>query len=294
MIIVFGAIYTDMVMRMEKFPDPGETVLTKQSYHYVPGGKGANQALAASRAGQKVLLAGAIGDDQHGVLALTLLQSAGVDLSAVKLSLAPTGCSSIFVNNHGENMICSATGANQDARADQITDKMLEDADALVLQCEAPIEECAKLASRAKIHGLKVILNVAPAINVPDYYLKNIDYLIMNEVEAEFVRAGRNLTSLNSPGSIFSQQKQLVMIVTQGKNGGVQTLNGIISHFSAPKVHAVDTTAAGDTFIGYLAAGITSKESDIETAIEIASKAASICCTRHGSQPSIPFSFELS
>ena len=293
MIIVFGAIYTDMVMRMEKFPDPGETVVTKQSYHYVPGGKGANQALAASRAGKKVLLAGTIGDDQHGALALTLLQSADVDLSAVNMSSAPTGCSSIFVNSHGENMICSATGANKDIRADQVTDKMLRDADALVLQCEAPVKECAKLASRAKAYGLKVILNVAPAINVPDYYLKNIDYLVMNEVEAEFVGAARNLTNLNSLASIWSQQKQLVMIVTQGKDGGALALNGAVSHFSAPKVDAIDSTAAGDTFIGYLAAGIISKEFDIETAIEIASKAASICCTRHGSQPSIPFYSEF-
>ena len=292
MIIVFGAIYADMVMRVDKFPDPGETVLTK-TYSYVPGGKGANQALAASRAGQMVLLAGAIGNDAQGALALTLLQSAGIDLSAVKESSMPTGCSSIFVNKHAENMICSASGANMEVRENQITDQMLKEAEAIVLQCEAPIDECAKLASRAKQAGVTVILNLAPATYVPDYYLNNVDYLIMNEVEAEFMCNDLNLTDTISMATTISQQKQLIVILTQGEKGCALALNGNISHFPAPKVNAVDTTAAGDTFIGYVAAGIASSDFSIESAIQTASKAASICCTREGSQPSIPFSMEL-
>ena len=292
MIIVFGAIYADMVMRVDKFPDPGETVLTK-TYSYVPGGKGANQALAASRAGQMVLLAGAIGNDAQGVLALTLLQSAGIDLSAVKESSMPTGCSSIFVNKHAENMICSASGANMEVRENQITDQMLKESEAIVLQCEAPIAECAKLASRAKQAGVTVILNLAPAIHVPDYYLNNVDYLIMNEVEAKFMCKDLNLTDTISMAITISQQKQLIVILTRGDRGCALALNGNISHFPAPKVNAVDTTAAGDTFIGYVAAGIASSDFSIESAIQTASKAASICCTREGSQPSIPFSMEL-
>jgi ribokinase len=292
MIIVFGAIYADMVMRVDKFPYPGETVLTK-TYSYVPGGKGANQALAASRAGQMVLLAGAIGNDAQGALALTLLQSAGIDLSAVKESSMPTGCSSIFVNKHAENMICSASGANMEVRENQITDQMLKEAEAIVLQCEAPIDECAKLASRAKQAGVTVILNLAPATYVPDYYLNNVDYLIMNEVEAEFMCNDLNLTDTISMATTISQQKQLIVILTQGEKGCALALNGNISHFPAPKINAVDTTAAGDTFIGYVAAGIASSDFSIESAIQTASKAASICCTREGSQPSIPFSMEL-
>ena len=292
MIIVFGAIYADMVMRVDNFPDPGETVLTK-TYSYVPGGKGANQALAASRAGQMVLLAGAIGNDAQGVLALTLLQSAGIDLSAVKESSMPTGCSSIFVNKHAENMICSASGANMEIRENQITDQMLKEAEAIVLQCEAPIDECAKLASRAKQAGVTVILNLAPAIYIPDYYLNNVDYLIMNEVEAEFMCNDLNLTDTISMATTISQQKQLIVILTQGEKGCALASNGNISHFPAPKINAVDTTAAGDTFIGYVASGIASSDFSIESAIQTASKAASICCTREGSQPSIPFSMEL-
>ena len=292
MIIVFGAIYADMVMRVDNFPDPGETVLTK-TYSYVPGGKGANQALAASRAGQMVLLAGAIGNDTQGALALTLLQSAGIDLSAVKESSMPTGCSSIFVNKHAENMICSASGANMEVRENQITDQMLKESEAIVLQCEAPINECAKLASRAKQAGVTVILNLAPAIHVPDYYLNNVDYLIMNEVEAKFMCKDLNLTDTISMAITISQQKQLIVILTRGDRGCALALNGNISHFPAPKVNAVDTTAAGDTFIGYVAAGIASSDFSIESAIQTASKAASICCTREGSQPSIPFSMEL-
>ena len=292
MIIVFGAIYADIVMRVDEFPDPGETVLTK-TYSYVPGGKGANQALAASRAGQVVLLAGAVGNDAQGVLALTLLQSAGINLSAVKESSMPTGCSSIFVNKHAENMICSASGANMEVRENQITDQMLKESEAIVLQCEAPIDECAKLASRAKQAGVTVILNLAPAIHVPDYYLNNVDYLIMNEVEAEFMCNHLNLTDTISMATTISQQKQLIVILTQGEKGCALALNGNISHFPAPKINAVDTTAAGDTFIGYVAAGIASSDFSIESAIQTASKAASICCTREGSQPSIPFSMEL-
>ena len=292
MIIVFGAIYADIVMRVDEFPDPGETVLTK-TYSYVPGGKGANQALAASRAGQVVLLAGAVGNDAQGVLALTLLQSAGINLSAVKESSMPTGCSSIFVNKHAENMICSASGANMEVRENQITDQMLKESEAIVLQCEAPIDECAKLASRAKQAGVTVILNLAPAIHVPDYYLNNVDYLIMNEVEAKFMCKDLNLTDTISMAITISQQKQLIVILTRGDRGCALALNGNISHFPAPKVNAVDTTAAGDTFIGYVAAGIASFDFSIESAIQTASKAASICCTREGSQPSIPFSMEL-
>ena len=292
MIIVFGAIYADIVMRVDEFPDPGETVLTK-TYSYVPGGKGANQALAASRAGQVVLLAGAVGNDAQGVLALTLLQSAGINLSAVKESSMPTGCSSIFVNKHAENMICSASGANMEVRENQITDQMLKESEAIVLQCEAPIDECAKLASRAKQAGVTVILNLAPAIHVPDYYLNNVDYLIMNEVEAKFMCKDLNLTDTISMAITISQQKQLIVILTRGDKGCALALNGNISHFPAPKVNAVDTTAAGDTFIGYVAAGIASSDFSIESAIQTASKAASICCTREGSQPSIPFSMEL-
>ena len=292
MIIVFGAIYADIVMRVDEFPDPGETVLTK-TYSYVPGGKGANQALAASRAGQVVLLAGAVGNDAQGVLALTLLQSAGINLSAVKESSMPTGCSSIFVNKHAENMICSASGANMEVRENQITDQMLKESEAIVLQCEAPIDECAKLASRAKQAGVTVILNLAPAIHVPDYYLNNVDYLIMNEVEAKFMCKDLNLTDTISMAITISQQKQLIVILTQGEKGCALALNGNISHFPAPKINAVDTTAAGDTFIGYVAAGIASSDFSIESAIQTASKAASICCTREGSQPSIPFSMEL-
>ena len=151
MIIVFGAIYADMVMRMDKFPDPGETVLTK-SYTYVPGGKGANQALAASRAGQKVLLAGAIGNDAQAALALTLLQSDGIELTGVKESSMPTGCSSIFVNQYGENMICSASGANIDVRESQVTHQMLQNANVLVLQCRRQLRNPQNLRhARSKL-----------------------------------------------------------------------------------------------------------------------------------------------
>ena len=292
MIIVFGAIYADMVMRMDKFPDPGETVLTK-SYTYVPGGKGANQALAASRAGQKVLLAGAIGNDAQAALALTLLQSDGVELTGVKESSMPTGCSSIFVNQYGENMICSASGANIDVRESQVTHQMLQNANVLVLQCEAPIEESAKLASRAKQAGLTVILNLAPAISLPNHVLENIDYLIMNEVEAEFMCKDLNLTDATSMATTISQNKQLTVILTQGEKGCALVSNADIRYFPAFEVTTIDTTAAGDTFIGYIAAGIASQDVRIESVIQTASKASSICCTREGSQPSIPFSEEL-
>ena len=114
-------------------------------------------------------------------------------------------------------MICSASGANMEVRENQITDQMLKEAEAIVLQCEAPIDECAKLASRAKQAGVTVILNLAPATYVPDYYLNNVDYLIMNEVEAEFMCNDLNLTDTISMATTISQQKQLIVILTQGE-----------------------------------------------------------------------------
>jgi ribokinase len=182
-IVVFGSINIDLVTKVAHIPAPGETVLGP-SYSVIPGGKGANQALAARRAGANVALAGATGRDGFADLALALLRSEGVDLSAVAISAVPTGAAFIAVDVHGENAIVVAAGANGETRADQINNFAWKAGDFLLLQRETPDAEGEAAAHYARSRGASVILNLAPAGLISRRYLEAVDILIMNEHEA--------------------------------------------------------------------------------------------------------------
>src|SRR3990167_3735238 len=167
MIVVFGSLNIDMVMRVEKMPRPGDTVLCP-SYQMVAGGKGANQAIAAAKAGSSVKLFGNVGDDEFGRTVLDSLRESKVDLTGVGISKeSSTGCAAVAVDVHGENMITVASGANLNAREEAIPDFLLSNETTLLLQMETPVKENWDLIRRAKKFGAKIILNLAPAYNIP-------------------------------------------------------------------------------------------------------------------------------
>ena len=195
MVVVFGSINVDFVMRLERLPAPGETVLGGD-YFLVQGGKGANQACAAALAGSgEVAMIGCTGRDDWAGFAVERLRDAGVDLSHVTGVEEPTGCASICVDANGENAIAVASGANMALRADRIPESLLGSQTVLVLQMEVPPEENFEAARRAHAAGARVLLNVAPAAPVPGDVLDVVDYLVVNEIEANMVAAELGLST---------------------------------------------------------------------------------------------------
>lgn len=288
MIITFGSINLDITFPLDHMPQPGETVLGK-TFLMNPGGKGANQALSASKAGAETAMVGKVGDDSFAPEALALLKENNVDLTAIRTSQLPTGCASIWVDSSGENSIAVASGANFDVKHEQVPDAWLNSDNWLLLQMETPAEENWKLARRAKKLGCNVILNVAPAAFVPHDILSEIDILIVNEGEAraiaESLEMGEgNITRLPRRfAETFGHECILTMggagSLYYGPNGGWST--------PAMPIAPIDTTAAGDTFVGFMGACL-SQGKPIEEALRLATVAAGKCCLTAGAQASIP------
>ena len=214
-VIVFGSANVDLVMSVSAFPTPGETVLTP-SYHPVPGGKGANQALAVKRAGVPVNFVGAVGKDHFADCALSLLREASVGLEATTVSDRPTGCAVVIVDTAGENSIVVASGANLDVRADQVSDALLQSNRVLVLQQEVSFEENESLARRAQQAGLRIVLNLAPATRIPAGLLANTDYLIVNEIEAAFLAGAQPQVSMTELAEHLADTYNCTTLITLG------------------------------------------------------------------------------
>jgi ribokinase len=285
---VFGSINLDLIFSLPNIPRPGETVLGP-STRIEPGGKGANQAMAASRDGADVVLAGAVGRDALADEALVLLRSAGVNLERVRRVDASTGCAAISVDPAGENAIAVGSGANLLVRASQIEDALLVSAATLVLQMEVPAAETALLIARARAAGAKVVLNLAPAANLPEAALRAVDVLVVNETEAGWLAGhlgcGRTAVALRD------RLGRIAVVLTLGARGADVAGAEAEWHEPAVAIEAVDTTAAGDCFVGVLAHRLDRRES-LRAAVRRAALAASVCCTRRGSQSSIPSAAE--
>lgn len=278
MILVFGSINIDLVIPAGRLPLPGETVLGGD-YALLPGGKGGNQALAARRAGAEVALAGAVGRDAFAAVGLDLLRRGGVDLSLVHETDRPTGCAAIIVDPGGRNQIAVASGANRLAKAASVPDHRLGPDTTLVCQMEVPADETAALIRRARGRGARVILNLAPAMPLDPAVLADIDLLVANEGEAE--------TLSEPPASVAAQLRQ-AMIVTLGEAGS-WACRGDGSRLAVPAlpIAPVDTTGAGDTFVGVLAAGLDGGL-DLAASLRQASAAAGLACLGRGAQPAMP------
>jgi ribokinase len=293
MILVFGSINIDLAFAVDRTPAPGETVLCP-SYLMNPGGKGANQAVAAARAGARVAMAGCVGRDAFAVPALATLRDAGIDLSRVKEADAPTACAAIWVDSGGENAIVVASGANLDVRAAQVPDSMLGPDTLVLLQMEVPFEENWALAARARARGARIALNVAPAAPVPTEVLDALDLLIVNEIEGAAIAAAEGLAA-STPKDLprlLAERHDLTCALTLGAEGVV--LHGPEGGFVVPALplSPVDTTGAGDTFTGVMAAGLDAGLS-MGDAARRASVAAGLTCLKPGAQAAIPHRAEI-
>lgn len=287
MIVCFGSINLDLIFPLPHIPVAGETVLTP-TLSLAPGGKGANQACAAARDGASVIMAGAVGRDAMATDALALLRAAGVDLSRVTATDATTGTAAIFVSPNGENAIGVGSGANLMARADQVEDALLSPASTVLLQMELPAPETATMIRRARARRARVILNLAPAAVLPREVLAMLDLLVVNETEAAFLAS-----ALGCAPAASDLHASLGI-------GVIRTLGAAGSEYAGPdgelrvlarSVSVVDTTAAGDCFTGVLAASLD-RGTPLPAALDRANVAAALCCTRHGSQNSLPLRAE--
>src|SRR6185312_10078338 len=252
MIVVFGSVNLDLIFAVPHIPSPGETVLGPQ-VRIEPGGKGANQAVAAARDGARVVLAGAVGRDALAAGALRLLREADVDLSRVIETDASTGCAAIAVDPGGANAIVVGSGANLLARADQVEDALLSPATTLVLQMEVPADQTAALIRRARARGVRIVLNLAPAAALPDDALRLVDVLVVNETEAAWLAAARGCG-----GDAMALRGALGVDVlrTLGADGVEAATGSGGLRVAGRVVTPVDTTAAGDCFVGVLAAAL--------------------------------------
>jgi ribokinase len=278
MILVFGSINVDIMVPVPHLPAPGETVLGGD-YIIAPGGKGANQALAARRAGSNVLMVGAVGRDVFAETALLLLRRDGVDLSLVTAVDRPTGYAAITVDAAGENTIAGASGANLAVNAEQVADRLLGPEIVLLVQREIPAAENATLMRRARERGTCIVMSLAPAGPITPIQLEDIDILIANEGEAATLGS-------DSPGT--ARRLRQGLIVTRGAAGAVAFLaNGDTVEVPTLDIKPVDTTGAGDTFAGVLAAGLDQKLG-LDHALRRASAAAALACLAIGAQPAMP------
>lgn len=291
-VIVVGSSNTDLVFETPKFPADGETVIGGD-FEVISGGKGANQAVSAARAGANVLFLTKVGDDEFGSNAIAVYKSEGIDTSFIeKQKGVASGTAMIMVNqNSGENAIIVAPGANKhlnqqniDLIIDQITEK-----DIVLCQLEIPLSSVAYLLKQAKNKKALTILNPAPYQEISLELLKNIDIITPNETETYGLTGIELVDQKSIERAAFSllQMVNRAVIITLGDKGVY-----FISHeqkgqfISTSKVKAIDTTAAGDVFNGYLAAAL--KDNDLKTAIELGMKSATLSVTRKGAQPSIP------
>ncbi len=295
-IVVVGSSNTDMIIKVPRIPKPGETVLGGE-FSTAAGGKGANQAVAAARAGGRVTFIARVGEDVFGEQAVKGFKADGIDVEYVlRDRLAPSGVALIYVDALGENSIAVASGANAhlspaDVRA---AEKAIASADILLMQLETPMATVHAAAEIASAHGVTLILNPAPAQPLSDKLLRRISFLTPNEPEAELI------TSIKVAGAQDAQVAADILlnrgvgnvVITLGAAGAYVANKDFSRMIPAFKVNPVDTTAAGDVFNGAFAVAI-SEQMPIETAARFANAAAALSVTKLGAQPSAPYRKEI-
>jgi len=286
-IVVVGSLNMDLIMRMSRAPVGGETV-PGLDFSMLPGGKGANQAVACARMGANVIMVGRVGIDPNGDVLKAGLAADGVDAREVKgLASTHTGVASIWVEDDGQNRIVLAPSV---ARANT----MIDMAGMLIVQLEVPMPAVHAAIDRAFAAHVPVLLNPAPAAPLPESMWAMIDILVLNETEATSY-AGLDVVDPNSAaeaGALLRARGPDRVLVTLGAQGVVVVDGAGARHTPARKVKAVDTTAAGDTFIGALAAALCEGQS-LDDAVALGQAAAALCVTRRGAQTSIPYRRQL-
>ncbi|HSU20710.1 MAG TPA: ribokinase [Variovorax sp.] len=289
-IVVLGSLNMDLVVRVPRAPAAGET-LQGRSIDHVPGGKGGNQAVACARQGARVRLVGCVGDDAHGRALREALERDGIDTASVAVdATAPTGTALVMVEDGGQNRIVVIAGANARVAIDEAAlGRQLEGADFLVAQFETPIAQVARALRAAGRAGCRVLLNPSPAQPVDDAWWTLIDTLVVNEVEAHMLsgHVAESPADAAAAGQALRRRGVARVVVTLGARGAVAVDARGARHHAAPEVEVVDTTAAGDTFLGALAVALA-RDGDLDAAVRLGIRAGALCVGRPGAQPSVP------
>lgn len=289
-ILVIGSSNTDMIAKVPRLPRPGETILGGQ-FSTAAGGKGANQAVAAARAGGKVCFIGCVGNDVFGDRTVSEFTRDGINIAHLRRKRGPSGVALIFVADDGQNSIAVAPGANAqllpaDLKRAQAT---FHQADVLLLQLETPLPTVAAAIKQARQADLPVILNPAPAQSLADELLRGVAILTPNETEAEMLTGVKvaNEAGAKRAAQALHRRGVKTVIITLGARGAFVSDADFHELQPAFRVKAVDTTAAGDVFNGALAVGLAERMG-LHAAVRFAGAAAAISATRMGAQPSAP------
>ncbi len=295
-IVVIGSTNVDMIIKSDRLPKSGETLIGGKFFK-AGGGKGANQAVAAARAGGRVTFLSRVGNDVFGQEAIQGYRNDKINVSYVKIDQAEsTGIALIFVDSKGENCISVASGANMKLDQSDINDATIEldNADVVLMQLETPIETIEYIIKLLKNKQVKTILNPAPALKISDDLLRHLTIITPNETEVELLTG----VTVKDEKDALKASKILLgkgvknVIITMGKKGAFLHSESDSIFIPAFEVNALDTTAAGDTFNGALAVAVAEGKT-LEDAVEYANAAAAISVTKIGAQPSIPLKKEI-
>ncbi len=293
MITVIGSINLDLIATVDRLPAPGETVMGS-AFKTAPGGKGANQALAAARAGAQVRMIGAVGKDSFANDALACLKAGQVELSGVREVHAATGTAHILVETAGENVIAVVPGANAAVLRGDLARTALQPGEIILLQHEIPLATVEAALDAARAAGSVTVLNTAPFNGDAASFLEKADYIVANETEFDLYGEALKLQGRDRTARMksFAEKTGRTVIVTLGGEGVLAATPDALVQVPALKIKPVDTVGAGDTFCGYLAAGLASGLG-LEDALRRAAAAGSLACLKPGAQPAIPLKAEV-
>lgn len=289
-ICVIGSLNMDLVVNVDKMPKPGQTIIGS-NFKEVPGGKGANQAVAMARLNGNVSMIGKVGEDGFGQTLINSLKNDKVDTTYIKTTKGATGVALITVDNNAQNSIVVSPGANFEVKEEDIDNNIeaIKNSDIVVLQLETPLNTIKYALKKSKELNKYTILNPAPALKLDDEIIKNVDLLTPNETELEII-SGVNIETeedIQKAAQIMIEKGVKELIVTLGSKGSLY-INKEKSIFKkAYKVEAVDTTAAGDSYTAALAVAL-SKDQSIEEAMDFASKVGALSVLKEGAQSSLP------
>ena len=289
-ICVIGSLNMDLVVNVDTMPKPGQTIIGS-NFKEVPGGKGANQAVAMARLNGNVSMIGKVGEDGFGQTLINSLKNDKVDTTYIQTSTGATGVALITVDKNAQNSIVVSPGANFEVKEDDIDNNIeaIKNSDIVVLQLETPLNTIKYALNKAKELNKYTILNPAPAVKLDDEIIKNVDLLTPNETELEIISGVSIETEedIQKAAQIMIEKGVKELIVTLGSKGSLY-INKEKSMFKkAYKVEAVDTTAAGDSYTGALAVAL-SQDKNIEDAMDFASKVGALSVLKEGAQSSLP------
>lgn len=290
MISILGSINMDLIANTERLPGPGETV-SGSHFATAPGGKGANQALAARRAGAEVKMAGAVGSDNFAEMALELLKTSGANLDNVKTTDEATGTALILVGGDGENMIAVVAGANGKVNSDDARSivSQMSAGDSLLLQMEIDANAVKTALEAAREQGVRSVFNIAPMTDDAAKLAILADIVVANETEFDLLIGKGTLSDEDRDTEMkrFSETHNRSVVITLGGDGVIAQHEGVRYSAKGLEITPVDTVGAGDTFCGYLTQGLDAGL-EFEKALSQAAVAGSLACLKPGAQPAIP------